>query len=177
VLFTMSAGYGFKKIQAGIFYRRRIFLLTAIILYQLIYVINFQYYYIFDTRASAQEWIKTHIPDGKIIYTMRHTQMSDLGRYQLVKGYQAEYLVMNEGDYFRYRRSVFSPFKRYPDWDETYHADSEDFKQIRKIFKGESNFKLVAEFPVRFITPENFLYKKLWGTYTMEIGDTRIYQQ
>jgi len=177
VLFAIVAAYGLEKIQHVIPARRFTFLVSVIVFYQMLYVINFQYYYIFDTRASAQECIKEHVPKGKTIYLMRHAQMADLGQYTLVKDYRAEYLVMNEADYFRYKRSVFCPFKEYPDWDEVYHGKKEDFKEIQNTLQGKSSYRLIAQFPVRFITPENFIYKRILGTYTEEIGDTRIYQR
>lgn len=174
---VMIAAYGLHEIQEYLSGRRFSFLLAFILLYQLVYVAGTEYYYIFDTREAAVRWIKETIPEGETIRMKRRERFPELAQYNMDKGYDSNYLVLHESYYYRYLRSELCPFKPFPDWEEVYHGNPISFVQIQKIFKGKSSFNLIKEFPVRCITPENYLYKKFWGTYPLFIGDTLIYQK
>lgn len=174
---TMIAAYGLHEIQKYLTSRRFYFLLTFIILYQLLYVAGTEYYYIFDTRKAAIRWVKETIPQGETVSMGGHERFPELAQYKTDKSYDSNYLVLHETQYYRYVRSELCPFKPFPDWEEVYHGNRISFVQIQKIFKGESSFDLIKQFPVRCITPENCLYKKFWGTYPLFIGDTLIYRK
>lgn len=175
--FVMVAAYGLHEIRKYVAGRRFSFLMAFIVLYQLIYVAGTEYYFVFDTRQDAIRWIRETVPPGESVRMGGAKRFPELARYNTKMDYDSNYLVLHETMYYRYIRSELSPFKSFPDWEEIYHPDRLAFVQIRKIFKEELPFDLVKRFPVRAITPENFLYKKFWGTYPLFIGDTLIYQK
>ena len=173
---VMVAAYGLGEFNKKITHSWFLLILVSVILYQLVYVAAVEYYYVFDTRESAEQWIKRNIPRHQTIKLMGHFAiMPYLTEYKKSHD-DPDLLVMHETSYFRYLRSEVCPFRQYPDLREVYHGRRAHLSSIQRIFKGESPFKLIKRFPVRYITPESYLYKKIWGTYQFFIGDTLILQ-
>ena len=158
--------------------QRFVLLLAGVILYQLVYVVNVEYYFVFDPRDHVVRWVKDKLPTGASIHLTRYADMFDFGkRYKIAHDYNADFVVLHERYYLGYiHYKLYLIEHPYPVYEQLIHANRMDFDQIQKIFKGNSSFKLIKPFPMNYITPENFLYKKLWGNYVSFIGDTLIYQ-
>ena len=153
-------------------------IVLLIFVYQLVYVVSTEYYFMFDTRETAYRWVENNIPEGKKITVTPYVRMPLLGKkYNVSDNFDSRFLILHEAYFYRYIRSELNPFKQYPDWDEIYHGDFNHFIAIQKLFKGQLNYKLLKKFEVKCYMPEMYFYKKFLGTYPLFIGDTLIYGQ
>ena len=84
--------------------------------------------------------------------------------------------IMHESHYSRYWKFFTTPFRVPSCCEEVYNCWSEeDCKRIQAIFRGESDYQLLAEFSTRTVFPERVLFKEWFGTYETFLGDVRIY--
>ena len=178
---ALLSGYCLIEIQRSKTFRKNkifIALLAIILIYQLIYSVSTEYYFVFDTREAAYRWIKNNVPPGEEIATTRYVNMPSLKTdYVLSNNLQSPYIILHETYYFRYLRSELNPLKKYPHWDEIHHGHYKDYLNIQQLLKGESNYRLLKKFDVKCVTPELLIYKIFLGTYPLFIGDTLIYRQ
>lgn len=180
-LLTIFSAYGLSTItlqssetNKGIFK----FVLSFIILYQIIYVCSTEYYFVNDTRKSAVQWIKNNIPPQERITAGLYVFMPSLqGNYERRNYYDAPYLILHESNYRRYVQSHIHPYRKFPPWESVFHGNKADYAVIQATFKNESAYKLLKRFNVVGWTPEMILYKHFWGTYVSFIGDVLIYQK
>lgn len=175
---AMIAAYGISQIKK--FIRPSILksLLVVVVLYQLFYAANIEYYYIFETRKAASEWIIKNISKDKTIHLSSYAKIPRLDGYKLTGWKNADYVVLHERDCLRYVRGdmeIPSLKSTYPSVKWTYHGNSTDLFEIQRIFRGKSPFTLRKRFSIQYLTLENFLYKKYFGGGF--IGDTLILQR
>jgi hypothetical protein len=178
---VLIAAYGVTEIGLlKLFLHRNIryVLFVFILLYQLIYVASNEYYFVFDTRKTAGEWLEKNVSKAVEVTTTRFVIIPYLNNnYRTADNFESPYIILHEANYFRYIRSAFNPVKDYPTWEETFHGKYADFLNIQKLFRGELPYILAKKFEVKAVTPEMILYKGLWGSYHTYIGDLLIYKK
>ncbi|GEM_PF-2311193 len=184
-LFVLVAAYGsvrwVERIKWGGEKRLLHKVVALFIVYQLIFVGQIEYYFVFDTITSSEKWVRTHIPPTKKIaafcwmwpkfeFKNKVTWLSPKSRYR-------PFLFLHETSFFRYLRSPLNLFDKFPSWTEIYHGNYFHFIFVQALFKDQLPYALVKKFEVKAITPEMFLYKKIWGTFPLFLGDVLIYRK
>ncbi len=184
-LFVLVAAYGMVRWVEGIKWGGEKKLLRKVvalfIVYQLIFVGQIEYYFVFDTITSSAKWIRSNISPRQNIaalcWSLPELKLRNRVRPISPESSEMPFLLIDETALAQYQRSEINFFKKFPSWEEIYHGDQYHFWFIQALFKGQLPYALVKKFEVKAITPEMFLYKKIWGTFPFFIGDVLIYRK
>lgn len=179
-LIAVVSAYGFLSLGRFNFFAkpRNITVLTVFfVCYQLAHTIPVEYSYVFDTRYKAKEWVFENIPEGNSIALPHYSQMPRIANKYKIEGlFEADYVVLHEDLYARYKRSLLNPFEAVPDWGHVFHAERNSFLFCHQVFTGTANYQLVQRFRPAFITPEHRIYQMLLGSPT-GAGEVLIYKK
>jgi len=187
-LFVLVATYGVapwaERIQSA---GKKGFLRKAVaffMVYQLIFVGQIEYYFVFDTFTAAEKWIAANIPPSTKIaafcWERKDLQIPNDAKRLSPGSSKRQVLFLCESSFVRYQRSAINLFKKFPAWEETYHGKYFQYIFIQALFRGRLPYVLVKKFEMRTVTPEMFLFKKIWGSFPLfvgKIGDVLIYEK
>ncbi|MCB0631529.1 MAG: phospholipid carrier-dependent glycosyltransferase [Saprospiraceae bacterium] len=172
---ALAAGYALWQLwESGNNWKKG--LAIGIVLYTLGLTVVNQSNFWQDTRYEAMAYLQQQVKARSFHY----------GTYAFVPGMPKEgndptaapLHIMHESHYGRYWKFFTTPFRVPACCEEVYNCWSEaDCERIQAIFRGETDYRLIVEFPSQTIFPERILFKRWFGTYETFLGDVRIYEE
>jgi len=175
---ALLAARGFVLLRCRLPVRAGGMLFGAITLYLLAHVGSIQYYFVRDTRETAGEWLRRHVPPGEVLSVSKYVFVPP--EYRTTSVLDQRYLILHESGYQRYlvRHNVHYKFTgRFPEPREIYRPEVKDghYPRIPQLFRGELPYTLVEHVRLEFLTPELRLAKFLEFT-PLYLGDTLIFR-
>jgi hypothetical protein len=174
---AMLAGRGGRRVGDRLARPRAAALLAAVTLYLAAHVGSVQYYFVRDTRETAGEWLRQHVPATETVSVSHYAFVPP--EYATTRFLDQRYLVPHEDGYRRYllRNNVHAKFTgRFPEPREIYHPDRRHghYPRIPQLFRGELPYAPVKAVRLRFLTPELQLARYLEHAPVF-LGDTLIF--
>jgi 4-amino-4-deoxy-L-arabinose transferase-like glycosyltransferase len=179
-LVAILAALGWENLFQGLRKKTRTWAYATIFLYLAIGAVNLEKRYVFDPNLDARNWLKKmtlgSLWFGSVLpeESAKTIPPARIGR-QLR---ESEYLVLAHSYNYRFLRSPLTPWTSRPTPAESYHWKSvKDPYFIQDTLLGKTDFKMVQRFEIQEWLPEFFFFKKLLGSFTLEIGDVLIYRR
>ena len=161
---------------AGLFKYRVAVLL--IVLYQIVCVLSVEWFFLSDTREAARDWIRETDVPAKKVYVHRSTGLRDIIKKR--SGgveHRPDYLVLHETEYRQFLPNILDPFRSMKAVSFRRFSLPERWGFYKALFHEKTEYELVRSFAVVPVTPELWLFKKLWGTFPSLLGDLTVFKK
>lgn len=140
------------------------FALLAVFGWMAVFVVDGERFYLFDPRNDALRWLHANVPAG--------TTMNWMGR-RTPEGYQTvRWFTEGKPDVLIFEMYEANQSLSGTDWRDSYPSDPnqvydgrtrERVAAIQSLFRGTSDYTMVARFPVPYLMPEYRLADALLG--------------
>ncbi|MDP8219541.1 MAG: glycosyltransferase family 39 protein [Candidatus Theseobacter exili] len=155
------------------------FIIAIIVIYQMFYVLSTEWFFVQDTREKARKWILNNSEfKNKNAYIHRASALRDIikKRSGCIEE-DPDVLILHETEYRQFVPNILNPFGNLKSVSLRRFSLPERWGFYKALFDNNTEFDLIKSFTVFPVSPELWLFKKVWGTFPSMLGDVNIFQK